>query len=260
MPYAQLDEHNVFYEIQGRGDCILLMLPGSLGSTRLEFDRQFDGFDLEKFTLISWDAPGFGRSRPPEQRDYTDCYRRDAALLMKLMTHCSGLSGADRPSSNNNKFNLLGFSDGSRTAIHLAATFPEAVEKLILVGCTSYNSPKEKKVFELCRSVDGWSEDRRKLYEQLYGSRATLQRLWSDWIDANARLTDFASDQLPKVACPTLLLFGENDIIAPVEPHARHLKRNLTNSRIHIFAKTAHNCHQERPTEFNAIVERFLLN
>lgn len=224
----------------------------STGSTRLEFDRQFEGFDEDQFTLVSWDAPGYGKSRPPE-RDYTDCYHRDAQLLIKLMVHC----GFDY---HLKKFNLLGFSDGSRTAVHLAAVFPEAVEKLILVGSTSYNSPKEVKVFELCRSVDGWSEERRKLYEQLYGSRETLQKLWSAWIDANIKLSDFATPLLAKISCPTLLLFGENDIIAPVEPHARHLKRNLANSRIHIFAKTSHNCHQERASEFNAIVQRFLLN
>lgn len=31
MPYVQLDEYNVFYEQQGQGDKVLVLLPGSLG-------------------------------------------------------------------------------------------------------------------------------------------------------------------------------------------------------------------------------------
>jgi len=42
----------------------------------------------EKFTLIAWDPPGYGLSRPPE-RDFTGNYfRRDADLAAKLMQVC----------------------------------------------------------------------------------------------------------------------------------------------------------------------------
>ncbi len=41
--------------------------------------------DREKFTLIAWDPPGYGFSRPP-QRDFSgDFYRRDANYAAKLM-------------------------------------------------------------------------------------------------------------------------------------------------------------------------------
>ena len=155
------------------------------------------------------------------------------------------------------KFNLLGFSDGARTAMTIASQFGDRVDKLVLVGATSYNSPKEKRVFELCRNIDGWSNERRAIYERVYG--ADLQEVWAKWVDQNNRLTEFRGPQLSHITCPTLLLYGENDIIAPIDPHARHLKRNLKHSRIHIFNKTSHYCHQDKADEFNKIVERFLL-
>lgn len=51
---------------------------------------QLDGFDKDKFTLIAWDSPGFGLSRPPE-RDYKlhaedkFFYQYDAETVVKLM-------------------------------------------------------------------------------------------------------------------------------------------------------------------------------
>jgi len=212
----------------------------------LEFDRQFEYFDASKFTIISWDAPGYGKSRPPE-RDYADCYKRDAKLLIELMNKL-----------DINTFNVLGFSDGARTAMTLASQNADRVDKLVLVGATSFNSPKERRVFELCRNIDGWSNERRALYENLYGD--DLQQMWSNWVDANNKLNDFLGSELSRITCPTLLLYGEKDIIAPCDPHARHLKRSIIKSRIHIFSHTSHYCHQEKSDEFNKIVERFLLS
>lgn len=140
----------------------------------------------------------------------------------------------------------------------IASQYGDRVDKLVLVGATSFNSAKEKRVFELCRTIDSWSNERRSIFEREYGP--DLQQVWARWVDANNKLTDFASSQLPLISCPTLLTYGENDIIAPIDPHARNLKRNIKNSRIHIFAKTSHYCHQEKAVEFNTIVEKFLLS
>lgn len=32
MPFTKLSGYEVFYEKQGHGDCVLLMLPGSIGN------------------------------------------------------------------------------------------------------------------------------------------------------------------------------------------------------------------------------------
>jgi valacyclovir hydrolase len=41
--------------------------------------------DREKFTLIAWDPPGYGLSRPPERDFSGDYLRRDAKYAAKLM-------------------------------------------------------------------------------------------------------------------------------------------------------------------------------
>jgi len=44
------------------------------------------GFDRTIFTLIAWDPPGYGFSRPPARVYDKDVYKRDADLAAKLMT------------------------------------------------------------------------------------------------------------------------------------------------------------------------------
>ena len=63
----------------------------------------------EQFTLIGWDPPGFGSSRPPE-RSFDNCFATDAKLAVKLMV-----------SLGFTKFSLLGWSDGGITALIAAA-------------------------------------------------------------------------------------------------------------------------------------------
>lgn len=44
-----------------------------------------DNFDHEKYTMITWDPPGYGLNRPPE-RDFSPGYLyRDADLAISLM-------------------------------------------------------------------------------------------------------------------------------------------------------------------------------
>jgi valacyclovir hydrolase len=62
-----------------------------LGNSRTDFAPQLDGFNKEKFTLIAWDSPGMGLSRPPE-RNYKlhgidkFYYQYDAETIGKMMT------------------------------------------------------------------------------------------------------------------------------------------------------------------------------
>lgn len=56
-----------------------------LGSIWSDFTPQIQGLDKDKFTVVVWDPPGYGHSRPPE-RDFSPGYfQRDADLAFKLM-------------------------------------------------------------------------------------------------------------------------------------------------------------------------------
>lgn len=77
----------IHYEKVGNGPHVVLLLPGGLGSTRTDFEPQLRLMDKSKYTLVAWDAPGYGFSRPPD-RNYAlggQIYFQDAELVATLM-------------------------------------------------------------------------------------------------------------------------------------------------------------------------------
>jgi len=242
-----LDGVSVYYEKFGSGDHILFLLPGVLGTIETDFGDQIKGFDLEKFTIVSWDPPGYGRSRPPE-RVFDDWFRKDAELIVKLVRKLEIT-----------KFSMIGFSDGSRSALLIAIHYPELVNKMVLLGCHTFMTTKEKRTMNLIRDISGWSAERREIYEKVYGPSG-LQDLWGGWVDALVKLNVIiARDDLAKIKCPTFVVHGDKDVIAPVDPHATYLKYNIKNAKLHIYKNCPHWAHQDRVADFNKMVQEWLL-
>lgn len=79
-----IDGQKLHYETTGSGPHVILLLPGAIGTGLGDFEHQLKGLDGEQFTLVAWDPPGYGKSRPPE-KDFSDFYRTDAAMAAKLM-------------------------------------------------------------------------------------------------------------------------------------------------------------------------------
>ena len=63
------------------------------GTARTDFEELIDSedeLDLDKFTIVAVEAPGWGRSRPPLRKYGVDVYNNDAQCfhaLMQVWTH-----------------------------------------------------------------------------------------------------------------------------------------------------------------------------
>ena len=56
------------YVKTGDGPCVTLLLPGALGTVRSDMITLLDGLNSRgRLTLVAWDPPGYGASRPPER-------------------------------------------------------------------------------------------------------------------------------------------------------------------------------------------------
>lgn len=76
---------DINYVKVGNGAHHALFLPGALGTIWTEGKPQVEGFNREKFTLVAWDPPGYGKSRPPEKVFTTDFYEKDADMAYEFM-------------------------------------------------------------------------------------------------------------------------------------------------------------------------------
>ena len=64
-------------------------------------------------------------------------------------------------------------------------------------------------------------------------------------------------ERLTEIEIPTLVIWGLNDRIVPVEA-ALGYHRLIPNSRLEIFERTGHLPQLERPARFNPLVESFI--
>lgn len=108
-----------------------------LGTIWTDFKPQVENLDANKLTIVAWDPPGYGKSRPPNRTFSDDFFQRDA-------TYAHGLMKA----LGYTKFSLIGWSDGGITSLLLASTYPESVRKMVVLGANAYVHPSEIKILE----------------------------------------------------------------------------------------------------------------
>ncbi|CAH3995513.1 valacyclovir hydrolase [Pieris brassicae] len=247
----QVGNYSINYVRVGNGPHNILCAPGALGSIWTDFRHQVNGIDYEKFSVVAWDPPGFGKSRPPEREFTIDFYHKDADIAHQFMKEL-----------NIPKYSLLGWSDGGITSMILAAKFPDVVQKLVIWGANSFILPKEIEAYKKIKDVNTWSTKMREPMIELYGEEI-FKSYWAKWVDTmealfKAKDGNICSDLLKDIKCPTFILHGEKDPLVE-GVHVSHLHTHITGSRIHLYPEGKHNIHIRYADDFNRIVQEFLL-
>lgn len=226
---------------RGEGEPLVL-LHGLSGSSRW-WDRNVGALS-EHFRVLVPDVIGFGRTRIPLPLP-------GLGRIAELLAHW--MEVVDAPESN-----LIGHSMGGQIAIHLAALLPHRVNRLVLVD--SAGIPRPARPSELFRFATGIAAPAR------WGDVTFFPTILGDALHAGPRtitqalghiLRDDVRPLLPQIAAPTLIVWGENDRICPVQ-HAYLLRERIPDSRLIVLRRAAHNSMIDRPAEFNQAVLRFL--
>lgn len=183
------------------------------------------------FTLYSIDFPGFGKSEMPPHSfsvdDYTEIVRE---FIQKLaLKNCV----------------VIAHSFGGRIAIKLAATHPDAVQKLVLVDSAGVRLASKKLSFK-----QGAIRVIRPLFRlwPLCLFRPYLYRWFAseDYL-AYPRLRETfvkvvnedLTSLLPRITTDTLLIWGANDKDTPIQA-AEIMQKNIVRSRLVVLPDAGH--------------------
>ena len=101
-----------------------------------------ENLNVDGLTIVAWDPPGYGKSRPPDRTFPDDFFQRDATWAYNLMKTL-GYS----------KFSLIGWSDGGITSLLLASAYPDSVYRMVVFGANAYIHPDETKIYESMTSL-----------------------------------------------------------------------------------------------------------
>jgi pimeloyl-ACP methyl ester carboxylesterase len=260
MMFTEIDGLRIAYERAGEGPPLVL-LHGYVGDGPTTWRQQIEGL-ADEFTIVAWDAPGAGRSCDPSESlgmaaGYADCLARFIEVL-----------GLERP-------HVAGLSFGGALALAFYRRHPAVPRSLILASAyagwagslpaevaeqrlqqalvLSHLSPEE---FAGALLPTMFSEETP--VESVDEFRASMLAFHPAGFRAMARASaEDLRDVLPDVRVPTLLVYGDKDVRAPLTV-ANSLHAALPNSTLVVLAGTGHLCNVEAPEEFNRAVRGFL--
>ncbi|MCY7377651.1 MAG: alpha/beta hydrolase [Pyrinomonadaceae bacterium] len=258
-----------FQEFGERMNPTLLLIHGYTASTYV-WKTVAPMLAAQKFHVIAVDLIGFGYSDKPAWFEYT--ITAQARVIERFMNRL-GIGKAI----------IIGSSYGGAVAATLALDYAERVEKLVLVGAVSNDEVLDNPLLKLAsvpligeiftpflldskqlskaRMKQTFAPESQHLItkeriesvmrplkaKDAHHSVLTSARQW----DANRIQTD-----AHLISQPTLLIWGEDDVIIPLH-NGENLYDSILNSRLIILKNCGHLPPEEKPDRFVALVGEF---
>ena len=115
---------------------------------------------------------------------------------------------------NIKKFSIIGWSEGAKVALLMAAKYRNSVESMVLVSVFSQLSIKGLNTLLTKKSVDSWNKDKLQAYLKVYGTKDEVQKLWTRYLKFVEFYNQYIPDDIFKnkynlVTCPVLIVHGD---------------------------------------------------
>jgi len=257
--FANILGTSIYYEITGDGPPILCI--HGLGGTCNVWHAQRQGLS-KFFKVVTIDLPGSGRSGRTDASYSMERWADQVVQLadvLKLGT-----------------FALVGHSMTTILTQKAAAKAPSHVRALVLCGAMTELSAAGKEAFTkraetvvkegmlavadtvLAGALTPATREANPVMAGLYREMLLANDPRAYALQCYALIGGSARADQPAIKCPTLILLGDQDGVAPLSM-AREINEAITNSTIRILPATAHLTMAERPELFNAALIEFLV-
>ncbi len=248
MPKVTANGIEIYYESHGEGQPLVLI--SGIGYTNWQWHRMVP-YLADRFRVITFDNRGVGQTDKPAGPYSAHMLAADTVGLLDTL--------------DIEKAIIMGHSMGGFIAQALAIEFPHKVDKLILCS-TSFGGPRQVPVTPEAMKVltdvsgdpltrfrnglfistaPGWAEQNQDIIQE-----------WIEWRAANpiepapyqAQLAiglDLMKEeaafehQLPRIHAPTLILFGQYDMVVP-PGNATLLAEKIADSSVVILPNAGH--------------------
>ncbi|MGA7677394.1 MAG: alpha/beta fold hydrolase [Dehalococcoidia bacterium] len=264
MPTAKVGDINIYYEIHGDGEALLLIM--GYGAYSGHWAPLIPPLSQE-YRVISFDNRGTGRSDKPNIPYTIKMMADDARGLLDVI----GIGSA----------HVFGISMGGMIAQELALNYPDKVKSLML-GCTFCGGTKAiQPTPEALAFLINPEMGKLSVEEQ---ARVAVPWLWTqEFIDKNpeavemyvaitseyptpthgfacqaqAVATHDTYERLPQITAPTLVIVGDADRIIPAE-NSKILASRIPNAEMVILKNAGHGFFGEAAAETDRIILDFL--
>jgi pimeloyl-ACP methyl ester carboxylesterase len=248
MPKTRANGIQIYYETHGDGQSLVLI--SGIGYTNWQWHRMVPLL-AKHFKVIVFDNRGVGQSDKPDGPYTAHMLAADTVALLDALSIDKAI--------------VMGHSMGGFIAQALALEFPHQVQKLILCS-TTFGGPRHVPITPEAMKVlmDVSSDPLTRFRNGLYISTAPgwaeqhpeMIQEWVEWRAANpiepapyqAQLAiglgllkeeSAFENQLYRIHVPTLILFGEDDMVVP-PANAALLAEKIPDSRVVLLPDAGH--------------------
>lgn len=259
VPYACVNNVNLFYEARGQGRAVLLI--SGLSCDHRIWAHQAGPLSRH-FTVITYDQRGIGKSSAADEDFTFGDLASDAAGLIRELGH--------------EKVSVVGMSMGGAVAQRLAIDHPDAVERLALV-CASSRSDSTladalKKLRQcLAEGADIFARELARItFAEAYRTNHARQVDMTAALLAEnagrggtvlrqmALLADFDfRRELSALSVPALVIAGGRDELSPPRL-SEEIAGLMPNCACSVIEGAGHGLAMERAGEFNGLLLGFL--
>jgi 3-oxoadipate enol-lactonase len=256
MPFAQLTDARLRYELNGPEDAPVVVFSNSLGTNHRMWDPQIDAF-AEHFRVVRYDTRGHGESSVTPGPYSNEQLSKDVIGLLAALQ-------LDR-------VYFCGLSMGGMTGMFLGAHSSERLHKIVLSNTAAKIGTR-----------DTWNA--RIATVENSGMKAVAAAVLERWLTPGYRVTHPAEsntvlemlehadpegyaaccasvrdtderESLGKVKVPTLIVAGKHDPAIPLAD-AKYLAEHIPRAE-YVELNAAHLSNLEAKEEFNQVVLRF---
>lgn len=273
-----LDGFKLFYREAGPADApVVLLLHGFPTSSHMY--RNLIPYLADRFRVIAPDLPGYGQSDAPDRAQFSYTFDNAAKVVGQLLTKL-GIT----------KYAVNVFDYGAPTAWRLALANPDAITALVVQNGNAYDEGLDNEFWAPIKRywaepnqanrdalrplvtlettkfqyTDGMANASQISPDNWVADQAGLDRPGNDEIQldyfldygTNPGLYPAVQDWLRAKQPPTLVVWGENDVIFPAEG-AHPYKRDLKDIEFHLF-NSGHFLLEDRADEVFPLIHDFL--
>uniref|UniRef100_A0A0R3RFV0 AB hydrolase-1 domain-containing protein n=1 Tax=Elaeophora elaphi TaxID=1147741 RepID=A0A0R3RFV0_9BILA len=266
---TMIDDHKIGYCKYGAGKYVMLFICGGVGCYTKDFpEKLLNAFNHDNYTIICIDPPGYGKSRPPDrythllieilENKHLKYLFHSIPLLRSSMFKLNILLTFQQ--LNLTPFVVLGWSEGSRTAIHVAGQGKQLVKGAVLLAAATRIDQRGARIFRGMRNTNQWLPDAIEVYLKHY-PKEFVEKQWADLCDVAQQVYEllggrFPSDYvLPNLKIPVLVMIGGMDRFC-VDP--KYFETVIANCRTEKHSLGGHDFYLKYPRWFVDKVNEFI--
>lgn len=234
--YVDVNGVNTWYDERGEGGPLVL-LHGGMSDSRV-FEGNLATL-ADRFRVLMPERRGHGHTADVEGPLTFDVLVQDTAAF------CEEVVGAPA--------HLVGYSHGATVALLLALRRPDLVDRLVLVSGAFHRDG----MLVTPSAEAGVPEPLARAYAEVSpDGPGHVEVVLAKIAQAAEREPDLAAEELGGIDRPTLVMAGDDDLVA--HEHTLELVRGLPDAELAIVPGTSHLLLMEKPALCTMLVRQFL--